>query len=61
MLNYKLIPHDSFKAVIFKDPKKKMFKFSPGSAPDQQVWLRGLKSAPSSSSPQLPWDVAVQI
>lgn len=65
MPNYEMIPHGSFhvvcNAVISKESKKKMFKISSGSTPEQQVWFRWLKSASSSSSPQLPRDFALQI
>lgn len=65
MANCKMIPHGSFHVVcdvvIAKESKKKMFKFSSGSTPEQQVWFRWLKSASSSSSLQLSWDFTVQI
>ena len=63
--NCKAIPHGSFhvacNVVISQESKKKMFKFSSGSTPEQQVWFRWLKSTFSSTSPQLPWDSAMQI
>lgn len=64
MPNPKVTPHSSFhvcNSVISKESKKKMMKLSPGSTPEQQVWVRGLKSTPSPSSPQFPRDFTAQI
>lgn len=62
--NPKVTPHSGFhvrNGVISKESKKEIMKFSPGSTPEQQVWVRGFKSTSSLSSPQFPQDFTAQI